>query len=80
MVLETALVTLLALPAEDRDPRIADALYAAVAQAVLTAEPGTEEDATTTAAVTLRAATPELEALTPGERALLAELLDRVAG
>ena len=75
-----ALVTLLALPAEQRDPALADALYAAVAGAVLVAAPAGDDDATTGAAVTLRAAAGQLDELTPGERGLLAELLDRIAG
>ncbi len=74
-----ALVTLLALPPEARDAALADALYAAVVAAVLTGEPAAGDDATTTAAVTLRAAAAQLPELTPGERGLLAELLDRIA-
>lgn len=76
--------TLLAAPVEDRDPLLADTLFNAVLRAVLTDLPadtmaGNATDSRTAAAVGLRAAIPDLAALTAGERNLLAEWLDRIA-
>jgi AcrR family transcriptional regulator len=70
--------TLLATPAEDRDPDLPQAMYDAVLARILTDPPDLSQDRTPAAAVTLRAITPELEMLTNAERQLLDVWLDRV--
>jgi hypothetical protein len=74
-----AVLTLLATPEQDRDPTLADTLYAAVLRTVLTDAPTITTDHTAFAAVALRAAAPEMSGLTAGERHLLTEWLDRIA-
>lgn len=74
-----AVLTLLAQPAEARDRRLADTLYDAVMRSVLTDTPTQTTDSAAAAAVTLRAALPELSMLTPGEQTVLAEWLDRIS-
>ncbi|WP_369068793.1 TetR/AcrR family transcriptional regulator [Kineococcus terrestris] len=80
-------LTLLAAPAGERDPALAEDALEAVLRQVLADAPadagadsgaGGGPDAVTTAAVALRAAAPGLAALTAGERHLLGEWLDRV--
>jgi AcrR family transcriptional regulator len=71
--------TILALIADDRDPGLAEAAYDALAAAILTDAPVPGDDHVTSAAVTLRAAARDLGALSPTERALLADWLDRVS-
>jgi AcrR family transcriptional regulator len=73
-----AVLTLLAAPVQDRDLKLAETLYDAVMQTVLTDAPVTTTGHVATA-VALRAVAPELAMLTPGERRLLAEWLDRIA-
>ena len=73
-----AILTLSALAAEDRDPRLADALYAAVMRSVLADVPPSGADHVSWAAIALRAAAPELPGFSAGERALLGEWLERV--
>jgi len=74
--------TLLASPPEARDPGLPDVLYEAVLRQILTdEEPSVDRGAggdVRAAAVTLGAATGELEVLSDGERRLLAEWLDRI--
>ena len=65
-------LTLIDQPEAERDEALADTAWESVCAAILT-DPGT-------AAVTLRAALPDLTALTPAERTLLADWLDRIAG
>lgn len=74
-----AVLTLLPTATEQRDPLLATTLFDAVMRTVLTDPPATGTDSTATAAVTLRAAAPELPMLTAGERNLLSEWMDRVA-
>jgi len=73
--------TLLATPVEDRDPELADAVLDAVLAQILTdttaSAPPSPEDGVRGAAVAVRAVAPRLEMLSPGERALLVEWLDR---
>ena len=73
-------LTLIDQPADERDDGLVDTTWAAVCAAIL-ADPdaGTSAPAPATAAVTLRAALPGLTVLTPAERALLADWLDRIA-
>lgn len=74
-----AVLTLLATPPEDRDRGMASTLYDAVMRTVLTDTPTDTTAGPATAAVTLRAALPELSMLTPGEQTVLAEWLDRIS-
>jgi AcrR family transcriptional regulator len=74
--------TLLASPPEARDTGLPDVLYEAVLRQILTDEEqsvahGAGGDLRA-AAVTLRAATAELDVLSSGEQRLLAEWLDRI--
>lgn len=79
-----AVLTLLSTAAEQRDPLLAETLFDAVMRTVVTHTPAMSTDNTAiavtvaAAAVTLRATAPELPMLTPGERTLLSEWLDRV--
>jgi hypothetical protein len=66
-------LTLLALPAQHRDPALADAMYDAAARAALTELPAFPEPGTTATAVALRAVVPDLPMLTDAERSLLSE-------
>ncbi|RKT79748.1 TetR family transcriptional regulator [Terracoccus luteus] len=89
---------LLEVPADRRDPGLAEAMLETLLTGILTRDlvdnpvdnpvdslvdedagtPGDVDDPVATAAVTLRAAAADLQALTPGERALLVEWLGRV--
>lgn len=66
-----AVLALLAMPPEDRDLDLADAMYEAVMHAILTDTPTRPAD--------LQVQTRALPALTAAERALLSEWLDRPA-
>jgi AcrR family transcriptional regulator len=72
-----AVLTLLSMPPEDRDPGLADAMYDAVMQSILTDVPALAEDSTAAAAVAFRTVVPQLPMLTDAEHALLSEWLDR---
>src|SRR3984885_16355266 len=72
--------TLLSMAPQDRDPGLADAMYDAVMQTILTDAPALPEESTTAAAVTFRTLVPDLAALSDAERALLSEWLDRASG
>jgi hypothetical protein len=65
------------MPPEDRDPGLADAMYDAVMQSILTDVPALAEDSTAAAAVAFRTVVPQLPMLTDAEHALLSEWLDR---
>ena len=70
---------LLATPPGQRDAGLAASLYEAVLAQILTETPAQPDDGGTAAAVVaFRTLAPRLEALTPPERRLLAEWLDRV--
>jgi hypothetical protein len=71
-------LTLIDAPPGERDEGLADAAWAAVAAAILTDEP-LPAAGPSAAAVTLRAALPELAEFSPAERLLLAEWLNRLA-
>lgn len=73
------IATLLALPQDERDPGLATAVRSLVLEAILGEAPDREQCSAVTAAVTLRAQLDDTKALTPGERMLMAELLDRIA-
>jgi AcrR family transcriptional regulator len=70
--------TLLAVPPDQRDPGLADAMYEAVLRQILADVPTRPEDGPRVAAVALRAAAPGLDSLTEAERGLLIEWLDRI--
>ncbi|MCY1140196.1 TetR/AcrR family transcriptional regulator [Actinoplanes sp. Pm04-4] len=70
--------TLLATPPELTDPALPATMWDAVLSQILTdAPPATSQD-TVAATVTFRAHVPRLDALTPSERQLLTDWLDRV--
>ena len=77
-------LSLIATEEEDRDPALSEATREAILAALTTDEPGkeaTEADGRSRAvsrAVALKAVLPETSELTPGERALLTEWLDRI--
>ncbi|MET0233791.1 MAG: TetR/AcrR family transcriptional regulator [Kibdelosporangium sp.] len=72
-----AVLTLLSVAPEDRDPGLADAMYEAVMRSILTEVPTLAVDSTTGTAVAFRAMATKLTMLTDAERALLSEWLDR---
>ena len=74
-----AVLTLLAMPPQDRDLGLADAMYDAVLRAILTDTPALTDESPTAAAVAFRTVVPQLPTLTTTERALLSEWLDRAA-
>ena len=69
--------TLLATPKAHRDPALADAMYQAVLTQILTDPHPTHDRPDLTAMVAFRAVAPEIHALTPAERQLILEWLDR---
>jgi AcrR family transcriptional regulator len=71
--------TLIDQPEAERDEALADTTWESVRAAILT-DPTPAITGPAAAAVTLRAALPDLTALTPAERTLLADWLDRIAG
>jgi AcrR family transcriptional regulator len=75
-----AVLTLLAIEPQDRDPGLADAMYDAVLRAILTDQPALAKEGTTAAAVAFLTVVPDLPKLTDTERALLSEWLERAAG
>lgn len=70
-------LALLALPEEQRDPGLADAMFAAVTAAILTDAPATPDTTAAALAVTLATVAPELPGLSGAERTLLTEWLTR---
>ena len=70
-------LTLIDQPEAERDETLADTAWESVCATILT-DPGTTVPGPAAAAVTLRAALPDLTALTPAERTLLADWLDRI--
>ncbi|WP_206071737.1 TetR/AcrR family transcriptional regulator [Antrihabitans stalactiti] len=75
-----AVLTLLAMAPENRDLGLADAMYDAVLQSIVTDAPVRTADGPVAAAVAFRTVVPDLPMLTDTERALMAEWLDRAAG
>lgn len=72
-----AVLTLLATPVEQRDAGLADHLYEAVLQQVLTDPPAPADDRVLAATIAFRAVAPRLDVLTDAEQRLLREWLDR---
>ena len=70
--------SLLATPAEHRDPELGEAMLNAVLGQVMTDAPLEAPNGPVAPAVALRALAPQLDALTESERRLLVEWLDRV--
>ncbi len=71
--------TLIDQPEDERDEALADTAWESVCAAILTDSASPAIPGPAAAAVTLRAALPGLTALTPAERALLGDWLDRIA-
>jgi AcrR family transcriptional regulator len=72
-----AVQVLLATPSEHRDLGLPDEIFEAVLRQILTDTPLQAQSGAVAAAVALRAIAPELEMLSPAERVLLGEWLDR---
>ena len=70
--------TLLSTVPEERDPGLAAAMFEAVLGQILVVGPERAENAVTAAAVAFRAVTPQVEQLSPSERTLLTEWIDRI--
>lgn len=70
-------LALLGVPAAERDPGLADAMFDAVTGRVLAATPAVPQATTTAITVTFATTVAELPGLTDAERALLAEWLQR---
>ncbi|HEY0937325.1 MAG TPA: TetR family transcriptional regulator, partial [Trebonia sp.] len=73
-------LTLIDQAADERDDGLADTAWESVAAAILVAAGTAAIPSPAAAAVTLRAALPGLPVLTPAERTLLGDWLDRIAG
>lgn len=77
-----AILSLIPQPPGERDLALAETLFEAVLDRILdhaaSASPSPDEAGHRTAAVALRAVASDLDALSPSERALLADWLDRV--
>lgn len=73
-----AVLTLLASQPGSRDSGLAPTLFDSILRTILTDAPGLEEDPIASAAIALRAAVSDLDAMSPGERSLLGEWLDRI--
>lgn len=72
-------LTLLSMPETLRDPGLSAVARESVMAALATEQPPTQVPGLAGAAVTLKALLPERTLLSPGERTLLGELLDRLA-
>ena len=70
-------LALLGMPADRRDPGLADAMFDAVSRGILTTAPAAGGTDLTAVAVTARSRVPELPALTDAERTLMIEWLTR---
>jgi AcrR family transcriptional regulator len=71
--------TLIGQTTGERDDTLADTAWESVCATILTDQPAAAITGPAAAAVTLRAALPDLRALTLAERALLGDWLDRIA-
>jgi AcrR family transcriptional regulator len=74
-----ATLALIATPEDRRDPELSHAAREAVLAAITTDTPAVPEPGTAAAAIALRAALPQTDALTASESALMREWLDRIA-
>jgi AcrR family transcriptional regulator len=73
-------LSLIAVPASERDPGLSEAACEAVVAAITTDPPEATEPGPVTAAVSLRAALDDVDVLTDAECVLLREWLDRIGG
>ncbi|MEV5963889.1 TetR/AcrR family transcriptional regulator [Kribbella sp. NPDC051952] len=73
-----AVLALLAVPAEQRDPRLSDAMFEALVAAISTDRVTTRNVGPGPAANALRAQLPDVTVLTDGERHVLDEWLTRI--
>jgi AcrR family transcriptional regulator len=71
-------LTLLAMPEDERDPGLSETAREAVIAAITTGAPALETPGPAAAAVALRAVLPDATTLSDGERHLLDEWLDRL--
>ena len=71
--------TLLALPEDERDPQLSPTMRDAALASIVTSSPKRDDADLASLAVGLRAHLNTATGLTPGERLLLSELLDRLA-
>ncbi|GGF34550.1 TetR/AcrR family transcriptional regulator [Subtercola lobariae] len=69
--------TLLSTPTDRRDPALAESMYQAVLDQILTDSPTRADEGVLAASITVRARVAELPALTDAERQLLTQWLDR---
>ena len=77
-----AVLSILSKPQAERDASLADDAFAAVLGRIIVRDEAAGTDraaAVTSAAITLRAAAPDLDVLSSAERTMLAEWLDRIA-
>jgi CTP:molybdopterin cytidylyltransferase MocA len=72
--------TLIDQPEAGRDESLADLAWEAICATILTETRPAEPGGPVAAAVTVRAALPDLPTFTPSERALLGDWLDRITG
>lgn len=72
-----AVLALLAMPADERDPGLADAMFDAVTRAIVTDNPATPTSETITVAVAFATVVAQLPALSHAERSLMSEWLGR---
>lgn len=70
-------LTILSTPPEHRDPGLAEGMYEAVLQQILTDAPERAESGSMATTVAFRAIAPRLDMLSDAERQLLSEWLDR---
>jgi len=70
-------VTILSTPPEHRDPGLAEGMYEAILQQILTNAPERAEGGSMATTVAFRAIAPRLDMLSEAERQLLSEWLDR---
>jgi AcrR family transcriptional regulator len=75
---EGTTLSLLATPEHARDPRLAESAREAVIAAITTDAPALPDPGPVPAAAALRAALPDVEALSPAELGVLREWLDRI--
>jgi AcrR family transcriptional regulator len=73
-------ITLIAMPADRRDPALSPMAREAVIAAITTDTPAPASPGPVSAAVALRAVLPQTTALTDREQGLLREWLDRITG
>lgn len=71
-------LTILATPPRNRDPRLAEEMYDTVLQRILVDSPERAEDHPMATIVAFRAIAPQIDTLSNAERQLLAEWLDRI--